>query len=213
MAIPGIDSNIIGDVPDLHAKRVVSEMLKFLSDLASSFNPALQRAISSPIGGSIKAQRRYIERVRSVSVHSPAIIGFSTYLGKRCRFGMMVSIWYADQNDGATVWQYFATASGPETETRRVGPLWRITNHALIRLVQRSSAHDAQKLINAMRAIGGVVSDAMYKGNIQAGDGKVLYVRFTNGICVLEWPKDSEVALVKTILGPDMDHPQPGALH
>jgi hypothetical protein len=206
MVVPAIDSNIIGDVPDLHAKRVVSEMLKFLSDLASSLNPALQRAISSPIGGNIKAQKRYIERVRAV--RSPALIDFSTYLGKRCRFGMMLSIWYADQNEGATVWQYFATASGPETETRRVGPLWRITNHALIRLVQRSDAHDAVKLINAMRAIGGVVSDAMYKANLQAGDGQVLYVRFANGVCVLEWPAGSDVALVKTILGSDMDHPQ-----
>jgi hypothetical protein len=208
MVVPAIDSNIIGDVPDLHAKRVVSEMLKFLSDLASSLNPALQRAISSPIGGNIKAQKRYIERVRAV--RSPALIDFSTYLGKRCRFGMMLSIWYADQNEGATVWQYFATASGPETETRRVGPLWRITNHALIRLVQRSDAHDAVKLINAMRAIGGVVSDAMYKANLQAGDSQVLYVRFANGVCVLEWPAGSDVALVKTILGSDMDHPQSG---
>jgi hypothetical protein len=208
MVVPAIDSNIIGDVPDLHAKRVVSEMLKFLSDLALSLNPALQRAISNPIGGNIKAQKRYIERVRAV--RSPALIDFSTYLGKRCRFGMMLSIWYADQNEGATVWQYFATASGPETETRRVGPLWRITNHALIRLVQRSDAHDAVKLINAMRAIGGVVSDAMYKANLQAGDGQVLYVRFANGVCVLEWPAGSDVALVKTILGSDMDHPQSG---
>jgi len=208
MGIPAIDSNIIGDVPDLHAKRVVSEMLKFLSELASLFNPALQRAISSPIGGNVKAQERYIERV--CATRSPAVIDFGTYLGKRCRFGLMLSVWYADRNDGATVWMYIANAHGPGTEKRRVGPVWRITNHALIRLVQRSGAHDAAKLLEAMRDIGKVMSDAMHQANMQAGDGKVLYVRFANGVCVLEWPAGSDVAIVKTILGPDMDHPQSG---
>src|SRR4029077_12444726 len=159
MNIPAIDANIQGEIPDAHARRVVSEMLEFLTGAAASFTPALERAVSQPIGGNPKAQQKFIDRV--VESGSPAIIDFATVTGKRCKFGMMISIWYVDTRGGAMVWQYFVTANGPGTEQRRAGPLWRITRHALARLVQRSGAHDAIKLLATMRKIGKVVTDAM----------------------------------------------------
>src|SRR4029077_6676015 len=103
-------------------------------------------------------------------------------------------------------------ADGPGTERRRAGPLWRITHHALTRLVQRSGVHDAIKLLAAMREIGREVTNGMADARLLRGDGKILYVKFDGGTLVLEWPNDSDIALVKTVLSPDMAHPVP-ALH
>jgi hypothetical protein len=208
MNAPTIDPNIQGEIPDLHAKRVVTEMLQFLDNLAASFDPALKRAISQPVGGSPLAQRRYVDRV--LDTRSPAIIDVASYFGKRCRFGLMIAIWYRDPGDGASVSQYFVTADGPGTEKRTTGPLWRISNHALTRLVQRSGATDVLKLLAAMRAMGKEMTNAMAGARLYPGDGKVIYVKFIGGIAVMDWPKDSELALVKTILSPDMAHPLPG---
>ena len=208
MNIPTIDPNIIGEIPDLHAKRVVSEMIVFLAKIGASVTPALERAISQPIGGNPKAQRKFAERVRAT--RSPAILDFATYTGKRCKFGLMLSVWSDDEYGGATVYSYFAHADGPGTERRAAGPVWRITHHALTRIVQRTGAHDPVKLLLVMREMGKVVSDAMASARLVAGDGKILYVRFEGGTVILEWPADSSVALVKTVLSPDMAHPLPG---
>lgn len=208
MNVPAIDANIQGEIPDAHARRVVSEMLDFLAGAAASFTPALEHAMRQPIGGNPKAQRKFVDRV--AETRSPAIIDFVTLYGKRCKFGMAISIWRADAHGGATVWQYFARADGPGTEQRRAGPLWRITQHALARLVQRSGAHDAIKLLAAMRELGKEVTNGMASAHLLRGDGKILYVKFNGGTVVLEWPEDSDVALVKTVLSPDMAHPLPG---
>src|SRR4029077_9211306 len=202
MNVPAIDSNIQGEIPDAHAKRVVSEMLEFLAAVAATLKPTLQRALSQPIGGSPKAQRKFANRV--AETRSPAIIDFATLYGKRCKFGMVISAWDPDEYGGATVWHYFVRADGPGTESRRAGPLWRITHHALTRLVQRSGAHDALKLLEAMQEIGKAVTDGMASAYLLRGDGKLLYVKFNGGTVVLEWPEDSDTALVKTVLSPDM---------
>ena len=208
MNAPTIDPNIQGEIPDLHAKRVVTEMLTFLDNASASFDPALKHAINQPVGGSPLAQRRYVERV--LDTRSPSIIDVASYFGKRCRFGLMIAIWYRDPGDGASVWQYFATADGPGTEKRTVGPLWRISNHALARLVQRSGATDTIKLLRVMREMGKEMTNAMASARLYPGDGKVIYVKFNGGTAVLEWPEDSSLAVVKTILSPDMAHPLPG---
>src|SRR5580765_870513 len=205
MNVPAIDANIQGEIPDAHAKRVVSEMLEFLYCAAAVLQPALERALRQPIGGNPKAQQKFANKV--IETNSPAIIDFATLFGKRCRFGMVISIWNADTRGGALVWQYFVRADGPGTEKRKAGPLWRITHHALVRLVQRSGAHDALKLLDVMREVGKAVTDGMASAHLLRGDGKILYVKFNGGTVVLEWPEDSDTALVKTVLSPDMAHP------
>ena len=159
MNVPAIDDNIIGDIPDIHAKRVVIEMLDFLGSLPARSTRRWSAPSADRSAGTPNAQKKYVERVRET--RSPAIIEVATYYGKRCKFGLMMSIWHVDENGGATVWHYFARADGPGTEKRTAGPLWRITNHALVRLVQRSGAHDAMKLLAAMREVGKVMNDAM----------------------------------------------------
>ena len=205
---PGIDQNIIGEIPEIHATRVVGEMVGYLQAVSLSRIAQLTSAMNMPIGGSPKAQQRWAQRIHNASI--PMLADFATCWGKRARFSLSLSIWDMDEHGGATVNHYLATSQGPGTERRSRGPLWRMSKHALVRLVQRSGATDAAKLMRAMRAVAPLVADSMAAANLQPGDKQVLYVKFPNGTAVVDWPADSGVAVVKTVLGPDMAHPLPG---
>ena len=85
--------------------------------------------------------------------------------------------------------------------------MWRISRHALVRLVQRAEAHDALRLLAAMRGMAGPVMDAIAGGKLGAGDGQTLKVPFPTGIAILEWPEESPVAVVKTILPASAEKP------
>ena len=58
--------------------------------------------------------------------------------------------------------------------------------------------------------MGKEMTNAMAGVRLFPGDGKVIYVKFNGGTAVMDWPKDSDLAVVKTILSPDMAHPLPG---
>ena len=205
---PAIDTNIVGDIPDAHAQRVVAEMLDFLNSVSTLYRTQLARAMSRPIGGNPKAQQRWADRVNAST--TPILVDFATAWGKRARFGVVISVWTPDEFNGATVWNYIMLSDGPGTERRKAGPFWRFSQHALTRLVQRSDATDAAKLMRAMRKVAAAVANGMNDAKLQQGDGKVLHLRFDGGCAVVEWPADSGLAVVKTILGPDMRVPLPG---
>ena len=193
------------DIPDLHAKRVVGEMVEFLENASTVYIHQLANAMNRPIGGNPKAQQRWADRINKAC--APAVVDFATTFGKRAKFQMLLSIWTPDEWNGATVHVYLASSDGPGTETRKKGPLWRFSQHALTRLVQRSGATDAVLLMLAMRKVAIVVGDGMMNVRLKPGDGRVLHLKFDGGIAVVEWPADSDVAVVKTVLGPDMALP------
>jgi hypothetical protein len=152
-AIPSVGP-FVGDAPeDRHAIRVVGEMLNFLAQFTIKTRPQLAAAMGQPIGGTVKAQQRFLDRGKAVS--SPAVIDIATNLGKRCRFLFILSLWEPDTFGGATVWGFLAIGEGPGRVTREHGPIWRLSRHALVRLVQRSEAHDAFQLLRVMRAMAG----------------------------------------------------------
>ena len=106
--------------------------------------------------------------------HSPAVIEVASSLGKRCKFPFLLSLWEADEHGGATVWWFKAEGRGPGRVEREHCTTWRISRHALVRLVQRAQAHDALKLLYAMRALAAAVVDAMAESALGAGDGQAL---------------------------------------
>ena len=59
----------------------------------------------------------------------------------------------------------------------------------------------------AMRKVAVIVCDGMMNVRLKAGDGQILHLKFDGGIAVVEWPAGSDVAVVKTVLGPDMALP------
>ena len=204
-AIPAVQAGLIGPIPDLHAKRVVGEMVDFLEGVSTMHSKALTDAMLLPIGGNPKSQQRWADRVNRATL--PVLVDFATVWGKRAKFSVMISVWAPDRWGGATVWNYLAVSDGPGREQRRKGPLWRFSQHALIRLVQRSGATDAVRLMFAMREVAKIVADGMMDHTLKAGDGQVLHLPFNGGIAVMDWPADSDVAVVKTVLGPDMALP------
>jgi hypothetical protein len=150
----------VGPAPeDRHAERVVGEMLTCLEDFAATVQPQLRAAMGARIPGSIKGQERFIARLRAVP--SPAIINVGVMFGKRCRFRVLLSLWEKDQFGGANVIACTASADGPGTEKRASYVCWRISRHALVRLVQRSQAHDAVKLLSVMRVMADAVIIAL----------------------------------------------------
>ena len=66
--------------------------------------------------------------------------------------------------------------------------------------MQRVEAHDALRLLYAMRELAGPVLDAIADSSLAAGDGQTLKVPFPSGVAILGWPEDSTVAVVKTVL-------------
>jgi hypothetical protein len=91
---------------------------------------------------------------------------------------------------------------GPGTEKRDSSVRWRISRHALVRLVQRSGAHDAVKLMTAMRVMARAVIPALADSDLIEDKPGVLKVPFAGGIAVLELPEPSGLIVVKTILPP-----------
>ena len=189
----------VGAAPeDRHAERIVREMLAFLGDLTKQTRPQLDNAMLRKIGGSPKAQARFLERVQNS--RSPAIVDIASTFGRRCRFSLLVSLWEADEHGGSTVWTFTSVGRGPGRVERGGDPSWRISRHALIRLVQRVEAHDALRLLYAMRELAGPVLAAIADSSLAAGDGQTLKAPFPGGVAVLGWPEDSTIAVVKTVL-------------
>ena len=116
-------------------------------------------------------------------------------------------MWEADEHGGATVRWFLAEGRGAGRVERKRNRVWRVSRHALTRLVQRTEAHDPLKLLTAMRDLATAVVGAMANNKLKAGDGKTLKVQFPSGIAILEWPEDSAVAVVKTVLPPDVQPP------
>ena len=201
-AVPAVGP-FVGDAPeDRHAARVADEMLTCLDDFAATVQPQLLAAMAARIPGSVKGQERFIAKL--LAVPSPAIINVATVFGKRCRFNIMLSLWQKDEFGGAEVLVCNASAEGPGTEKRSSSARWRISRHALVRLVQRSGAHDAVKLMMVMRVMAKAVIIALAEpgsGLLQDQPG-VVKVPFTGGVAVLELPEPGALIVVKTILPP-----------
>jgi hypothetical protein len=133
-AIPSVGP-FVGEAPeDRHAERVVGEMLTCLDDFAATVQPRLEAAMGAHIPGSVKGRERFLARLKAVP--SPAIINVAGAVGKRCRFQVLLSLWKRDEFGGANVISCTAFADGPGTEKRDSFVRWRISRHALVRLVQ-----------------------------------------------------------------------------
>ena len=196
--IPSV-GRFVGDVPeDRHAERVVAMMLTCLDDFAMTVRPQLDAAMAARIPGSIKGQERFLARLRAVP--SPAIINVAGAVGKRCRFTVLLSLWEKDEFGGANVVSCTAVADGPGTEKRGSFVRWRISRHALVRLVQRSQAHDAVKLLDVMRVMARAVIVALTDSGLLEDQAGVLKVSFAGGVAVLELPEPGAVIVVKTVL-------------
>jgi hypothetical protein len=207
MGIPSVGP-YVGAVPeDRHAERVVGDMLTCLDDFAATIEPQLGAAMGARIPGSVKGQERFVARLAAVP--SPAIIDVAVAYGKRCKFTILLSLWEKDEFGGANVVSCTASANGPGTEKRASYVCWRISRHALTRLVQRSGAHDAIKLLDVMRVMARAVILALAEpdsGLIEDRPG-VLKVPFTGGVAVLELPEPGALIVVKTILPAQADGP------
>ena len=191
--------DFIGETPeDRHAERIVGEMVAFLDTLNDEALPRLAEAMRAPIGGSIKAQQRFIGRIEDA--RAPSVIDITATLGKRCKFTFVISMWICDDRRNVYVHRLLAVGDGPRGVKRTHRRLWRMSRHALVRLVQRAECHDALKLLDAMRALAWPVLEAMAHANLAEGDGKVLKVPFAHGVAIVEWPMESETAVVKTVL-------------
>jgi hypothetical protein len=202
-AIPSVGP-FVGEAPeDRHAERVVAMMLTCLDDFAVTIQPQLDAAMSAHIPGSVKGQQRFLARLRAVP--SPAIINVAAVFGKRCRFAILLSLWEKDEFGGANVVSCTAVADGPGTEKRSSSVLWRISRHALVRLVQRSEAHDAVKLLSVMRVMAEAVILALADSGLIQDKPGVLKVPFAGGIAVLELPEPGALIIVKTILPPALE--------
>ena len=124
--------------------------------------------------------------------------------GKRCRFTILLTLWQKDPFGGADVASYTASAKGPGTEKRASYVCWRISRHALVRLVQRSQAHDAIKLLGSMRDMAQAVILALADSNLLEDKPGVLKVPFDGGVAVLELPEPGALIIIKTILPPQV---------
>ena len=107
----------------------------------------------------MKSQQRFAERVRNS--RSPAIIQFSPNYGKRCRFKLGWAIYERDAYGGAVVSWVLIKGGGPGRVSHGSAPLWRVSRHALARMVQRCEAHDAFELLYRMRELADEVSSAV----------------------------------------------------
>jgi hypothetical protein len=174
-------------------------MLTFLDAFTLRTLPQLTAALKAPIGGTPKAQQRYLDKVKAVP--SLAIIDIGANLGSRCRFSIMVSVWQPDRFGGALVCGFMVIGEGPGRVRRHEGPIWRISRHALVRLVQRAGATDAVKLLNAMCALAAPITDGIAGQGLLKRVG-VIKVPFEGGIAVVEKPAPGELVVVKTILPP-----------
>ena len=94
---------------------------------------------------------------------------------------------------------------GAGTEKRASIVRWRISRHTLVRLVQRSQAHDAVKLLSVMRVMAKAVILALADSGLIEDKPRVLKVPFTGGIAVLELPETGALIVVKTILPPPLE--------
>ncbi|HWY84442.1 MAG TPA: hypothetical protein VNY10_21345 [Roseiarcus sp.] len=208
-AIPSVGP-FVGEAPeDRHAERIVGEMLTYLDDFAATVEPQLLAAMGAHIPGSVKGQERFLARLRAVP--SPAIINVAAVFGKRCRFAILLSLWEKDEFGGANVVFCTASADGPGTEKRDSIVRWRISKHALVRLVQRSQAHDAVKLLSVMRIMAKAVILGLADSGLVEDKPGVLKVPFTGGIAVLELPEPGALITVKTILPPALEVAPPMA--
>ena len=72
----------------------------------------------------------------------------------------------------------------------------------MLRLVQRSQAHDAIRLLNVMRVLARAVIIALADSGLLEDKPGVLKVPFAGGVAVLELPEPKAVIVVKTILPP-----------
>jgi hypothetical protein len=199
-AVPSVGP-FVGEAPqDRHAERIVGEMLTCLEDFAATVEPQLRAAMLTRIPGSVKGQERFLSRLAAVP--SPAIIDIAAAVGKRCRFTILLSLWQKDPFGGADVASYTASAAGPGTEKRDSYVCWRISRHALVRLVQRSEAHDAVKLLDVMRVMARAVLVALPESDLSQGKPGSIKVPFTGGVAVVELPAPGELILIKTILSP-----------
>ena len=197
-AIPSVGP-FVGEAPeDRHASRVVSEMLTCLDDFAMTVQPQLDAAMGAHIPGSIKGQERFLARL--MAIPTPAIVNIAAVFGKRCRFHILLSLWEKDEFGGANVICCTAVANGPGTEKRASFVHWRISPHALVRLVQRSQAHDAMKLLEVMRVMAEAVIIALADSGLVEDKPGVLKVPFAGGVAVLELPEAGALITVKTVL-------------
>lgn len=197
MMIPHV-APFIGETPeDRHAERIIGVMLDFLDKVTAQVGQQLTQEKLGQIGGSVKSQQRFAERVRNS--RSPAIIQFSPNYGSRCRFKLGWAIYERDAYGGAVVSWLLVKGEGPGRVSHGSAPLWRVSRHALARMVQRCEAHDAFALLYRMRELADEVSSAVTE-RLLAGDKTTLRVPFAHGIAVVEWPSDSPVAVVKTVL-------------
>jgi hypothetical protein len=199
-AIPSVGP-FVGEAPeDRHAERVVGEMLTCLDDFAATVQPRLEAAMGAHIPGSVKGRERFLARLKAVP--SPAIINVAGAVGKRCRFQVLLSLWKRDEFGGANVISCTAFADGPGTEKRDSFVRWRISRHALVRLVQRSQAHDAIRLLNVMRVMARAVIIVLTDSSLLKDQPGALKVPFAGGVAVLELPEPGALIVVKTILPP-----------
>ena len=199
-AIPSVGP-FVGDAPeDRHAERVVAMMLTCLDDFAATIEPQLHAAMRAHIPGSVKGQERFVARLAAVP--SPAIIDVAVAYGKRCKFTVLLSLWEKDQFGGANVVSCTALANGPGTEKRASYVCWRISRHALVRLMQRSGAHDAVKLLDVMRVVARAVILGLADSDLLEDKPGVVKVPFAGGVAVLELPEPGALIVVKTILPP-----------
>ena len=109
--IPAVQRGLIGDIPDLHAKRIVADMLEFLNSASMVYarpagggdepadrgQPQGAAALGGPDQRSDNACRR----------------GLRHTFGKRAKFQMLLSIWTPDKWSGATVKIYLAFERRP----------------------------------------------------------------------------------------------------
>jgi hypothetical protein len=159
LACPVIQS--VGPPPQLHADRVVAEMLRWLVDVRAGMDERFWQEVANGSFGNPLGQQRVVERLRRAG--GRFISHCNLQPAKRCRFKLTlveIDVWdpASDERVDAVLpdkpWLAMVTTSikgeGPHRRFRIKGSaLLFLTHHALSRLAQRCGARDAADLLIA----------------------------------------------------------------
>jgi hypothetical protein len=198
MNAPPVISSI-GPPPELHADRVISEMVRWLANEAERLLPHINALLAGVLPASPRAQLRLVEKLRKIA--RPTLLDVYLSPGKRGRFKLAVFIWGVKPGARPQVYLGIQAIEGIgnfrlRTKTRH---LLTVSHHAMSRLAQRCNVRTPEDL---QRALAGMALTVIAEDGLLEGDfppaGKCF--SFPGGVAVLRRDAESGDLIVATVL-------------
>jgi hypothetical protein len=161
--------NSVGPPPDLHARRVINEMMQHLSEQAARLRDVLQGAIATSADGSPRAQARLQERLRNAgSVLGRRVVATSLRSGKRGKFELLLHFWSGwdrahdreiligdkvPPKPWIVLWHTEVVGSGNYYVTWHRAPIVFVSCHVLVRMAQRGGLRTIDDMLTALARI------------------------------------------------------------